>query len=122
MPSREQMVQAIDEYCRCETQKDKDGWLALFADNAKHEDPVGSSNVNIGHAMLAAFWDAFQPLDVELWLTQDVIVCGNEAIALMKARVTRDGARLESGTIVDNFVFDDAGKITNVRAFHEARA
>ena len=119
MPTREQMVAAIEEYCRCETQKDKAGWLALFADNIRHEDPVGSPNDNRGIEMISAFWDVFQPYDVELWLTAPVIVCGNEAIALMKARTGPADARRESGTIVDQFIFNDEGKITNVRAFHE---
>lgn len=121
MATREQMVTAIEEYCRCETEKDKESWLALFAPSIRHEDPVGSSNINEGLEQVAAFWDSFQPYDVELWLTAPPIVCGNEAIAPMKARVGPAGARQESGQIFDQFIFDDAGKITNLRAFHEPR-
>lgn len=121
MPDRDQMVKAIEEYCRCETEKDKDAWLALFADSIKHEDPVGSANVNIGKDKVAAFWDMFQPYDVELWLTAPVIVCGNEAIAQMKCKVGQGDQRRESGPIVDQFIFDEDGRITNVRAFHEPR-
>jgi hypothetical protein len=46
-----------------------------------------------------------------------VIVCGNEAIAILAADVTRDGARHRVGPIVDHFVFGDDGKIKSMRAF-----
>ena len=74
---------------------------------------------NTGLEMVSKFWDGFQDYNLELWTTEDVIVCGNEAIALMKCRMGPADGRFESGTIVDHFVFDDAGKITNVRAFYK---
>lgn len=119
MVDRNKIVAAIEEYCRTETEKDKQGWLNLFAENIKHEDPVGSERVNIGLEQLTAFWDSFQPANVELWLTDPIIVCGKEAIALLKARVGPPDDRTESGQIVNNFIFDNDGKITNVRAFFE---
>lgn len=118
MPDRKQMTAAIEEYCRAETEKDKDAWLALFADTVKHEDPVGR-RTNEGIAKVSEFWDSFQPYDVELWLTAPVIICGNEAIAQMKCKTGPADNRNESGTIIDNFVFDEAGKITRVRAFYD---
>ena len=50
---------------------------------------------------------------------EPVIVCGNEAIAIMRCRTGPADNRRESGRIVDQFVFDDHGRITNLRAFYE---
>jgi steroid Delta-isomerase len=117
MATKEQMIKAIEEYCKFETEKNRSGWLALFADDAVHEDPVGL-RINAGIDKIAAFWDSFQPANVELWLTEPPIICGNEVIALMKCTSGPANARLESGRTVDNFVFNDAGKITRVRSFY----
>jgi ketosteroid isomerase-like protein len=116
--NKQTIINAIAEYCRAENDKDKQAWLALFAENIVHEDPVGMVS-SAGKEKVAAFWDQMVvPNNVELWLTDEVIVCGNEAIALMQCRVGPADKRQESGRIVDNFVFDDAGKITRVRAFY----
>ena len=118
MADKAQMIKAIETYCRTETEKDKQAWLDLFADSIVHEDPVGAVR-NEGKELVGAFWDnAVVGYNVELWLTEEPIVCGNEAIALMQCRIGPDDNRQESGRIVDQFIFDDNGKITNVRAFY----
>lgn len=117
MAKPEQIVEAIKTYCRAETENDKDAFMALFADQVLHEDPVGIA-VRHDRAGLEELWGMAQAGNVELWLTDDVIVRGNEAIALMRCRTGPADARSEMGPIVDHFVFDDAGKITSVRAFY----
>ena len=112
------MIRVVEEYCRAQTETDRAAWLALFAENAVHEDPVGLVR-NEGLEKIAAFWDSFESRDVELWLTEPPIVCGNELIALMKCRAGPADDRWESGRIVDQMIFDDAGKITAVRAFYD---
>jgi steroid Delta-isomerase len=118
MVKRAMIQKAIEEYCRAESSKDKTAWLALFSEVVRHEDPVGT-HVNIGMEKLAAFWDTFQSLDVELSLTEPLIICGNEAIAHVSARLGPPGNRREMPRIIDHFVFDENGKITSVRAFFE---
>jgi steroid delta-isomerase len=118
MPNREAMVRAVEAYCRAETEKDKKGWLALFAEDAVHEDPVGLVR-NEGLEKIAAFWDRFESSNVELWLTEPPIVCGNEVIALMKCRTGPADSRRESGRIVDQMIFDENGRIKAVRAFYD---
>lgn len=115
--TKEQMVSAVAEYCRAETEKDKQAWLALFAEDVIHEDPVGSGNVNHGLSALANFWDNFVGSDIELWCEEQVIVCSNEAIGLMRCRAGPPDNRWESDRIVDHFVFNDDGRIASVRAF-----
>jgi len=118
MIDRTEIVDVIDAYCRAITLQDKQGWLDLFADGIRHEDPV-NVRVNLGKDQLAAFWETFVGLNIELSLTAPVIVCGNEAVAFMRSRMGPLESRKEMAPIIDTFVFDDAGRITSVRAFYE---
>jgi steroid delta-isomerase len=118
MIKRNQIVATIDEYCRAITAQDKSGWLALFADGIRHEDPV-NVRVNLGKEQLASFWDLFVGLNIELSLTSPSIVCGNEAVAFMRSRMGPVESRKEMVPVIDTFVFDDSGKIMSVRAFYE---
>jgi len=119
MATREEMAAVVLEYCRAETEKDRDAWLALFASDAVHEDPVGA-RMNSGIEKIAEFWDSFQGYDLELYVTEPPIVCGNEAVAIMRAKMGPADSRTETGTIVDQFIFDDDGKIKALRAFYGA--
>jgi SnoaL-like domain len=76
---------AIATYCRAETTGDKDAFMALFADTVLHEDPVGLA-IRHDRAGLEELWGMAQGANVELWLEQDIIVCGNEAMAIMRCR------------------------------------
>jgi len=112
------MIAAIETYCRAETEGDWDAFIGLFAEgNVLHEDPVGYARRH-GRAGLEEIWQMAQAGKVYLQLTGDVIVCGNEAIGLMRAETGPEDARRVTGPIVDHFVFDDDGKITSVRAFY----
>ena len=117
MPKPDQIVEAIKMYCRAETQGDKEAFMALFAEKVLHEDPVGIA-IRHDRAGLEELWAMAQATNVELWLEQDVIVRGNEAIGIMRCRTGPADARRELGPIIDHFVFDEAGKITSLRAFY----
>ncbi|MBU3991712.1 MAG: nuclear transport factor 2 family protein [Alphaproteobacteria bacterium] len=113
----EEMTAVMEAYCHTQRTKDKAGWLALFAPDIVHEDPVGG-HVSTGLTELAAFWDRFQPGNVSARLTAPLIVCGNEAIVFLSAEAGPDGARKTIEPIVDNVVFNAEGKITRARAFY----
>ncbi len=115
--TRDEMTAVMEEYCRCQCDKDKVGWLALFAPDVVHEDPVGAHTSN-GVTELEAFWDAFQPGNIKTRLTAPLIVCGNEAIVYMAAEAGPDDARVTVEPIIDNVVFNADGKIARVRAFY----
>lgn len=118
MPDRDHIVEAIKTYYRAETEKDRAAWLALFAENIVHEDPVGVAT-RTGLEGVGQLWEMVEGADVDLRLLEDVIVCGNEAVAIMASETGPAGARRKTAPIVDHFVFDEAGKITNVRAFYK---
>jgi steroid Delta-isomerase len=118
MIAREKAVAIIEEYCRCLTERDRRGWLSLMSEKIIHEDPVGV-RTNTGHEMVGRFWDLFDGYNMRVTLTAPTIVCGSEAIAFMRAEAGPADARHVTAPIVDNFVFDEDGKIARVRAFYE---
>lgn len=107
----------IETYCEAFTD-DRARWLALFADDATVEDPVGT-DIHRGTEAIGAFWDTSQSLADEIVLTpsaQYVKVVGNEAAFAMDARM-RSGDDTHTLPIIDVMSFDDAGRITSLRAF-----
>jgi hypothetical protein len=116
--NHDEIVAAIKTYCMAESERDRTAWLGLFAEDIVHEDPVGIST-NRGLEALSKFWDRILASNVDLRLLEDVIVCGKEAVAIMGCETGPAEARRKTAPIVDLFVFNDAGKITNVRAFYK---
>ena len=118
MPDREFMIAAIETHCRAESEKDKEAWMGLYADEAVFEDPVGMWTVRGKEALNAEFWPRIENAEyLRLRPIEDVIVCGNEAIGILAAEMKMDGVARELRPIVVNFVFREDGKITNVRSF-----
>ncbi len=104
---------------------DKEEWLALFADDAIIEDPIGRSPLDPegkghrGKAAIAAFWDAHV---ASIGITLDIersYACGNEV-----ANVGTITTRMPDGTTatvegVFTYRVNDAGKLTALRAYWE---
>jgi len=118
MPDANAIVAAINAHCETLSNHDEDGWLALWADDTVLEDPVGVDTYTGIESLRTAFWKLVSDLSpMKLWLERDVIVCGNEAIAILQGVVTREGAMQHVGPLVDHFTFDETGKISMMRAF-----
>ena len=118
MPTPKQINAAINAHCETLSDHDKDGWLALWADDTVLEDPVGVDTYSGIESLRTSFWKLVDDLcPMKLWLERDVIVCGNEAIAILQGVVTREGAMQHVGPLVDHFTFNDDGKISMMRAF-----
>jgi steroid delta-isomerase len=119
MVTPEHAKQVIQTYCTAETAKDRDTWLALFAPDATHEDPIGAP-VNHGVEAIGAFFDAGAgQMDLDLHMTAEPIVIGDEALAFLEVHVGSGAERLLLAPIVDHFVFGDDGKIVGLRAFFD---
>lgn len=118
MIDRATIVTAIETYCRVQTEKDAQGWAGLYTDDVFHEDPVGISQARGKDHMVGPFWDHIVRNDVRIWLTDDIIVCGNEALAIMACEFGPPDNRRNIAPTVDHFVFDDAGLISSVRGFY----
>jgi steroid Delta-isomerase len=117
MPTREHMVAAIEEYCRSQRNHEKEAWLSLFSDDIVHEDPVGRTT-NRGIENVAKFWEAFQPANPQLRVTAPPICCGNEAVVVMACTAGSPENPRKIDPIIDVFVFNEQGKIKNLRAFY----
>jgi steroid delta-isomerase len=118
MTDRAVIVAAIETYCRAQSEQDSEAWSALFADDVFHEDPVGLRENRGKDHVTGPFWEEIVRNDVRIWLTDTVIVCGNEALAIMACEVGPAGNRRKMAPVVDQFVFDEAGLMTSVRGFY----
>jgi steroid delta-isomerase len=117
MPDRERMIAAVNTHCRATTEGDFDSWARIWAEDAVVEDPVGAPPHRGIEALTSTFWARSRNAAPRLTLLQDVIVCGNEAIAIMSAEVGHESDRRTLAPVVDHFTFDDAAKIVGMRAF-----
>jgi steroid delta-isomerase len=118
MPADAETIRAtVDRYTSCFSARDKDAFLANFADDAWIEDPVGTDRRD-GKASIGEFWDQTQGMAdaVALVRTGPVRVAGGEAAFPMQARPTIGGTTF-CIDIIDVMTFADDGRITTMRAF-----
>lgn len=106
--------------------KDKEGWLSLFADDARLEDPVGPSFFDpegAGHQgkeAIAAFWDmAIAPIAEFTFTIRDSFAGGNCC-----ANVGTFSTRMADGTLADTelvavYRLDPTGRIASMCAHWE---
>ncbi|MEV0947628.1 nuclear transport factor 2 family protein [Rhodococcus sp. NPDC049939] len=105
--------------------KRKAEWLALFAEDACVEDPVGPSAFDPegkGHHGIEAisrFYDLTIGTTESLeFLIDDSLVCGNENVNIGTVRSTIAGAQIDAEGVFIYRVNED-GKIISLRAFWE---
>jgi steroid delta-isomerase len=121
VPSPEQVRAVIDDYLASFPKKDRDAFLACFADDAKQVDPVPSPP-NIGKAAIGQFWDNIAGMADKMEPELDrVHVCGNEA-ALVFTINARSGDGGSAIDIVDIIEVNDDGKIASLRAYWDPAA
>ena len=104
---------------------DKEAWLAVFADDAIVEDPIGPSHFDPegkghrGRDAISAFYDMTIANTEKLeFLIDDVLVCGDECVNIGTIRTTLAGTVIDAEGV---FVYrtDGDGKIASLRAFWE---
>lgn len=117
MADKAQIIDTIDRYMACMGRADKEGWLALFLDDATVEDPVGTP-ANQGREALAAFFDLVQSLSdsMELVRTGPIRVAGDEAAVPFQVQSVVGGTPM-AVDVIDVFGFDDNAAIVSMRAF-----
>ena len=106
--------------------KDKQAWLAVFADDAVVEDPIGPSHFDpegTGHRgrnAISAFWDkAIAPTDAIEFDFTDTFQCGNEEANVGAIVITMGGYRITTEGVF-TYRVNDAGELTALRAYWEA--
>lgn len=117
MPTNEEMRATLGAYVAKFSAHDRDAWLALFADDATQEDPVGAP-VNTGHEAIGTFWDNTHALgDLALEVTDEPIVLEGEALLFIRVLVGHGPERMTVPRIVDHISFAGDGRIQSLRAF-----
>lgn len=114
MPSAEEIRSIVNSYIEMMCNSDVDNIIALFDEDATAEDPVGGA-VQSGIDALRAFYASAAPL-LQVELTGPVCVSGRACAFPILARLSA-GDSVSYLDAVDVFTFDDAGKITSMRAF-----
>lgn len=117
----EAILRTIERYQSTFSADDREGWLALFADDAVLEDPVGSTP-DEGRAAIADFWDRVHARTERgtVRMTQGPAVCGLEAAWAFELDVTLKGGRRSLVEIIDHGTFTEDGRIRSIRAFWSA--
>ena len=106
--------------------KDRAGWLALFAEDAVVEDPVGPSFVDPegkgqrGKDAIAAFYDNVisQSENLEFTIRQS-IECGDEVANVGEIRITLPGDQVGTVQIVNIYKVNARGELVSLRSFWE---
>lgn len=105
--------------------RDKDAWLALFAEDGIVEDPIGPSGFDPegkghrGRDAIAAFWDkAIAQTESIEFLFGDSFACGAEVAFTGTIRSRLGGHQIDADGVF-TYRVDGAGKIAALRAFWE---
>jgi ketosteroid isomerase-like protein len=110
----------------CVQAKDKDGWLALWAEDGWVEDPVGVSFIDPtgegwhGPQGRSDFWDKnIGPTDSIVFALHDSFAAGNEVANVATITITVGGNTVTRCEGVFVYRVDDEGKLLSLRAFWE---
>ncbi|MGE8318582.1 MAG: nuclear transport factor 2 family protein [Comamonas sp.] len=115
MNTPEHMTAVVQRYVDALNADDLDAVVALYADNATLEDPVGSTPLQ-GIEAIRAFYAQVVPMKIRLALQGEVRAVANEAAFAFSVTVSQQGHTSVISPI-DHFRFDAAGKVVSMRAF-----
>ncbi len=113
MPNPTDAVATIDAYLSALASRDLDAILALYAEDATVEDPVGTEPIQ-GHPALRAFYTRALGMTLQPERHGSVKVAGHEAAFHFTLTMPELARRID---IIEVMRFDDAGKVTSMRAF-----
>lgn len=93
-------------------------WLALFAADARLEDPVGAAPPRVGTHEIAAFWDTgIAALEAVRFAVRRVYDAPGEAIVLADVSIRAPGGAGAQYDAAIHYRLDDDGHISALRAF-----
>ncbi|WP_449595690.1 steroid Delta-isomerase [Polaromonas sp.] len=115
MPTPEHMQAAVEAYVRALNAADLDAITALYADDARVEDPVGSTP-SCGLNEIRAFYARSLRLKLQVALEGPVRAVAGEAAFAFSVSFEING-RPTTIRPIDVMRFDAAGRIVQMRAF-----
>ena len=115
MPDPAAMTAAVHAYVAALNAGDLDAIVALYADDASVEDPVGSTPL-VGTEAIRAFYARSTAMPLQVTLDGEVRVAGNECAFPFRVSFVHEGRRTTIRPIV-TFRFDAAGRNLQMRGF-----
>jgi len=115
MRTPETMEAAVHAYVRALNASDLDAIVALYAEDATVEDPVGTEPRR-GRAAIRAFYAGSVQLALQVELEGPVRAVADSAAFPFRVSFTMNGQRTTIHPI-DVFRFDEAGRVTEMRAY-----
>ena len=117
MATSEQIRATIGAYMEAFSAGDRGAWIALFAEDATLEDPVGSE-VKHGHEGIGEFWDFVHTLSTSIALEPNGPACVAGHEAAFPIRIVNDLAGTKMLIeATDVMTFTDDARIASMRAF-----
>jgi steroid delta-isomerase len=116
MADEKKMKQAMQAYIDGFNRSDPDAIVALYADDATVEDPVGSP-IKQGKAQIAAFYKMAIQTGAKLELAAPIRASHGNSAAMafdVKLNMPQGKALIR---VIDVMTFDEAGRFTSMRAF-----
>ena len=120
-PARDMAIRSI----RCIEQKDREGWLSMWAEDGLIQDPVGPSLLDPegeGHRgieRITAFYDeVIAKSDVRFCIRQS-FACGSECANVGTITTRAENGSVARTELVMVYRLDDEGKLASLRAFWE---
>jgi steroid delta-isomerase len=114
MPTREEIVEAVETYVAAVGRQDLEATLACFAEDARQEDPVGKP-ANVGIDAIRGFFEKGFRASFTTDLTGPLLVTGDHAAVHFTIEVPTGGDPIVV-RVVDLIRFDDDGLIADLRA------
>lgn len=115
MVTYERAVEVADTYMRAMSAQDWAAVMELYADNATLEDPVGAEIKN-GKDAVTAFYFAIGETNLSCSRTGPVRFANSEMVFPFECIMRNDDGAMKID-IIDHFVLNESGLITQMRAF-----
>lgn len=115
MPTTEQKLAAVHGYVDAFARGDAEVAVALFADDATVEDPLGTP-IKRGHDEIRAFYQGSMATGAKLELQGDPRCAADYVAFAFAVRLEWQGQKSVI-EVIDTFRLNDDGKITEMRAY-----
>lgn len=118
MVTEEQMREAMQAYIDRFNAGDAEGLAALFADDARIEDPVGGGTIVEGRAAIDGFYRQAVDIVDRLELAAPIRTSHGAAAAMAFDIHMRHEGRPVLIRVIDVMTLDARGKIIDMKAYH----
>jgi steroid delta-isomerase len=115
MPTTEQKLAAVHGYVDAFARGDAEAAVALFADDATVEDPLGTP-IKRGHNEIRAFYQGSMATGAKLELQGEPRCAADYVAFAFAVRLEWQGQKSVI-EVIDTFRLNDDGKITEMRAY-----